>query len=138
MASIGASKREHRQYLGAVVVHCFTGEGHALDRYLELDLHIGITGWICDERRGLHLRELVSRIPADRLMVETDSPYLLPRDLRPKPKGRRNEPMHLPHVVRQIAINRGEDPMQCARQASATARQFFSLPDAKEESVSND
>jgi TatD DNase family protein len=122
--------REHRAQLGAVVVHCFTGDGAALDAYLELDLHIGITGWICDERRGTHLRELVSRIPADRLMVETDSPYLLPRDLRPKPSNRRNEPMHLSHVLQQLAADRGEDPLQCAAQTTATARAFFSLPPA--------
>lgn len=120
--------REHRSHLGAVVVHCFTGEDAALDAYLELDLHIGITGWICDERRGSHLREMVPRIPVDRLMVETDSPYLLPRDLRPKPKSRRNEPMHLPHVLRQVAADRGQDPLECAAQTTAAARAFFSLP----------
>ena len=120
--------REHRSHLGAVVVHCFTGEDTALDAYLDLDLHIGITGWICDERRGLHLREMVSRIPADRLMVETDSPYLLPRDLRPKPKSRRNEPMYLPHVLRQVAADRAQDPLECAAHTAATARAFFALP----------
>ncbi|MFT5173171.1 MAG: TatD DNase family protein [Gammaproteobacteria bacterium] len=120
--------REHRAQLGAIVVHCFTGDGAALDAYLELDLHIGITGWICDERRGIHLRDLMSRIPTDRLMVETDSPYLLPRDLRPKPKNRRNEPMYLAHVLRQVAAGRGQDPVECAAQTTATARAFFSLP----------
>lgn len=120
--------REHRAQLGAIVVHCFTGDDGALDAYLELDLHIGITGWICDERRGVRLRDLVSRIPPDRLMVETDSPYLLPRDLRPKPKNRRNEPMYLPHVLRQVAAERGQDPIECAAQTTATARAFFSLP----------
>lgn len=120
--------REHRPHLGAVVVHCFTGSDAALDAYLELDLHIGITGWICDERRGLHLRELVSRIPANRLMVETDAPYLLPRDLRPKPKNRRNEPSHLAHIVQQVAQARGENPAVCAERTTATARAFFRLP----------
>ena len=120
--------REHRPDLGEVVVHCFTGDDTALDAYLELDLHIGITGWICDERRGMHLRELVRRIPAQRLMVETDSPYLLPRDLRPKPKSRRNEPMHLPHILRQVASARAQAPVECAAQTTATARAFFSLP----------
>ena len=120
--------REHRSHLGDVVVHCFTGEGSALDKYLELDLHIGITGWICDERRGLHLRDLVASIPANRLMVETDSPYLLPRDLRPRPKSRRNEPMHLPHVVHQIAASRAQEPLLLAQHTSATARAFFRLP----------
>jgi TatD DNase family protein len=64
------------------VVHCFTGKGEQLDAYLELGLYIGITGWICEERRGLSLRSLVPRIPLSRLMLETDAPFLTPRDLR--------------------------------------------------------
>lgn len=120
--------REHRSGLGAAVVHCFTGDEAALDAYLELDLHIGITGWICDERRGLHLRELVSRVPSNRLMVETDAPYLLPRDLRPKPKSRRNEPSHLAHILQRVAQARDEDPAVCAAQTATTARAFFRLP----------
>ncbi|VTM23391.1 Deoxyribonuclease TatD [Raoultella terrigena] len=54
-------------------------------RGLERGLYIGITGWVCDERRGLELRNLLTEIPADRLLIETDAPYLLPRDLSPKP-----------------------------------------------------
>jgi TatD DNase family protein len=69
------------------VVHCFTGSGEALHAYLELGLYIGITGWICDERRGLGLRSLLPRIPLSRLMLETDAPFLTPRDLRPAPRG---------------------------------------------------
>jgi len=81
---------EFRDALGKVVVHCFTDSGEALDDYLHLDCHIGITGWICDERRGHHLKELVQTIPDDRLMLETDAPYLKPRNLRPKVKTHRN------------------------------------------------
>ncbi|HET6546499.1 MAG TPA: TatD family hydrolase [Rhodanobacteraceae bacterium] len=109
------------------VVHCFTGEDLELDDYLARDFHIGITGWICDERRGLHLRELVKRIPADRLMLETDSPYLLPRDLLPKPSHRRNEPMFLAHVCAAVAAARDEPPEVTAANATATARAFFGL-----------
>ena len=61
------------------VVHCFTGSRESLKMYLDLGLHIGITGWICDERRGMPLRELVREIPLDRLMIETDAPYLVPQ-----------------------------------------------------------
>src|SRR5581483_1449708 len=61
-----------RGRIGPAVVHCFTGESAELDDYLDRGFHIGITGWICDERRGTHLRELVKRIPSDRLMLETD------------------------------------------------------------------
>ncbi|HET8551553.1 MAG TPA: TatD family hydrolase [Gammaproteobacteria bacterium] len=109
------------------IVHCFTGTAEELDDYLARDLYIGITGWICDERRGLHLREFVDRIPADRLMIETDAPYLLPRDLDPKPATRRNEPVHLPHIARVLAECRGDDPERLAAQTTANAQQFFAL-----------
>ncbi len=116
-----------RDALSAVVVHCFTDDRHALYDYLDLDCHIGITGWICDERRGTHLRKLVRDIPANRLMLETDAPYLLPRDLEPKPSHRRNEPMYLAHICREAARERGEDPALTAANSTATARAFFGL-----------
>src|SRR5690606_40902131 len=97
---------------------------------LDRDWHIGITGWLCDERRGRHLREIVGSIPANRLMVETDAPYLLPRSLDPMPKDRRNEPMYLPHIVEELARDRGEDPEATAAATTATARAFFRLPGA--------
>lgn len=118
---------EYRSQLGPAVIHCFTGDEAALDRYLELDLHVGITGWICDERRGTHLRELVARIPLDRLMLETDSPYLLPRDLVPRPKSRRNEPMHLRHILETVAACRRVDAETLADATTRTARAFFGL-----------
>lgn len=120
--------RSHQKELPPAVLHCFTGNGEALEAYLDFGLFIGITGWICDERRGLHLRELVSRIPAGRLMVETDSPYLLPRDLVPKPESRRNEPKYLPHIAEVIATARGETVTTVALHTTATARRFFGLP----------
>ena len=118
-----------RARLTRAVIHCFTGDGDALDAYLDLDLHVGVTGWICDERRGLHLRGIVDRVPFDRLMIETDAPYLLPRDLVPKPKTRRNEPMHLPHILRAVADAVGCEPDALARSTTETARRFFGLPD---------
>ncbi len=117
-----------RDKVGPVVVHCFTDERRALFDYLDLDCHIGITGWICDERRGQHLRELVRHIPAERLLIETDAPYLLPRDLRPKPAHHRNEPAHLPHIAAAIAACRGESVAELAKQTTANARAFFRLP----------
>lgn len=69
------------------VVHCFTGTRAELAAYLDMGLYIGITGWICDERRGKHLQQLVRSIPLDRLMIETDAPFLTPRDLKEKPAG---------------------------------------------------
>jgi TatD DNase family protein len=116
--------------LGAAVVHCFTGERRELFDYLDRDWYIGITGWLCDERRGAHLRELVKHIPAERLMIETDAPYLLPRTLKPMPKDRRNEPMFLAHIVEELARDRGEDVATVAAATTAAARNFFRLPDA--------
>jgi TatD DNase family protein len=117
--------REYRARLTAAVAHCFTGDGRELRDYLDLDLSIGITGWICDERRGLHLRDLVRLVPLDRLMIETDAPYLMPRDLRPKPGGRRNEPKYLPHILRAVAACRGEPPEAVAEATTRNAAAFF-------------
>lgn len=119
--------KDHRDRLPGAVVHCFTGEEGPLRSYLDIDCHIGITGWICDERRGTHLRSLVRIIPPERLMAETDAPFLLPRDLRPKPKTRRNEPMHLPHVVRTIAGCVGRPFESVAEETLRTTRAFFGL-----------
>jgi TatD DNase family protein len=117
--------REYRDGLAAGVAHCFTGDARELDDYLDLGLSIGITGWICDERRGQHLRELVRRIPLDRLMVETDAPYLLPRDLSPRPQSRRNEPKYLPHILETVASCRGEPPERVADATTRNALKFF-------------
>lgn len=120
--------RPYLGQLGPVVVHCFTGSGPELDDYLSLGFHIGITGWICDERRGLHLRELVKRIPLDRLMLETDAPFLTPRTIRPKPKDGRNEPVYLPYVVNAVAESLNLSSAEVARATTETARKFFGLP----------
>lgn len=120
--------RPLRDRLSRVVVHCFTGGQRELFDCLDLDCDIGITGWICDERRGTHLKELVRNVPPHRLMVETDAPYLLPRDLPHKPSHRRNEPMYLPHVARAVAHARGEALETLAATTTATATAFFSLP----------
>ena len=114
--------------LGSAVVHCFTGTREELFDYLDQDWHIGITGWLCDERRGKHLRELVRHIPANRLMIETDAPYLLPRTLDPMPKDRRNEPAFLPHIAEEVARDRGESVEGVAASTTAVAAAFFRLP----------
>ena len=118
--------------LGPKVVHCFTGSRDELFDYLDQDWHIGITGWLCDERRGAHLRELVKHIPAQRLMIETDAPYLLPRTLKPMPKDRRNEPAFLAHIAEELARDRGEAVAITAAHSTATAAAFFRLPNASE------
>ena len=123
-----AIMREFEGRIGPAVVHCFTGTRGELFDCLDRDWHIGITGWLCDERRGQHLRALVRHIPAERLMIETDAPYLLPRTVRPQPSHRRNEPMYLAHIVEELARDRGEDVARTAAATSATAAAFFRLP----------
>ena len=116
----------HRPSLTGGVVHCFTGDARALARYLEMDLYIGITGWICDERRGRHLLDLVQMIPRERILVETDAPYLFPRDL--DRSRRRNEPCFVRHVAATVAKARGETPDDLAAISTENARRLFALP----------
>jgi TatD DNase family protein len=120
--------KDYLPRLAGGVAHCFTGDGRELRDYLELGLSIGITGWICDERRGAHLRDVVRLIPLDRLMLETDAPYLLPRDLEPRPKSRRNEPRYLPHILETVAACRGEAPATVADATNRNALAFFGFP----------
>lgn len=121
--------REFRDRLPAAVVHCFTDTRQALFDYLDLDCHIGITGWICDERRGLELKDIVADIPEDRLMLESDAPYLKPRNLRPKARTHRNEPCWLPWTGGTLAALRSTAPERLAMTTSANARAVFGLPE---------
>ena len=120
--------RERKEDLHRCIIHCFTGTATDLAGYLEDGWHIGITGWICDERRGVELQRLVADIPKDRLMLETDAPWLLPRTMSPRPKSRRNEPAFLPWVARKVAECRSEAPEAVATYTTANARRFFGLP----------
>jgi len=126
-ADFMAMLREHPDLLARAVLHCFTGGVDELDDCLAAGLSIGVTGWICDERRGEALRTAAGRIPDDRLMLESDGPYLLPRTLQPKPAHRRNEPMYLPVILEAVASCRGQAVEQVAAQTTANARRFFGL-----------
>ncbi|MEX0962574.1 MAG: TatD family hydrolase [Pseudohongiellaceae bacterium] len=117
----------YRDQIVGGVVHCFTDNRKALEDYLALDMYIGITGWICDERRGIELQKLLSLIPADRLLLETDAPYLLPRTLSPRPKTRRNEPKYLLEVLKTVAACSGRSCEQIAQQTSENAVRLFKL-----------
>lgn len=131
---------EYRAALADACVHCFTDTREALESYLALDCHIGITGWACDPRRGAPLRAVVPFIPGGRLMIETDAPYLLPHNVprgqrpsslhsdKPGIDGRRNEPGYLPWVARALAELRGEPVETLAAQTTRNARRFFRLP----------
>ncbi|MDR9857971.1 TatD family hydrolase [Paenibacillus sp. VCA1] len=127
-ADFAAIMRDYPDMIAKSVVHCFTGTREELETYVEMGFHIGITGWICDERRGQHLRELVKNIPLDRLMIETDAPYLTPRDLRPKPKDGRNEPAFLAHIAKVIASCMGKDVEEVANGTAKTTKAFFQIP----------
>jgi len=120
--------RPRRDSLVGGVAHCFTGgPAEALD-YLELDLYIGITGWLCDPQRGTSLREAVPQIPLERLLLETDAPYLLPKDLAAKPRNRRNEPKFLPHILDTIASLRDESVEELAFATRRNTERLFNLP----------
>jgi TatD DNase family protein len=119
---------QHASRLGGGVAHCFTDSREAARAYLDRGLYIGITGWLCDERRGAALREIVRYLPRDRLLIETDAPYLLPRNLEPRPKDRRNEPMYLPQVLSTLAACREEEPEVLAEATTRNAITLFGWP----------
>jgi TatD DNase family protein len=121
--------KQYRAGLPGAVVHCFTGGMRELEAYLSIDCYIGITGWICDERRGSHLIPLLTTIPANRLLLETDAPYLLPRNLPRSVRGKsgRNEPCFLPHIAACIAEILSKTPEQIAEETSDNAARLFGL-----------
>ena len=120
-----AMLREHPGVATRAVLHCFTDGVAELEECLAAGLCIGVTGWVCDERRGGALRAALPRIPDDRLMLETDGPYLLPRTIQPKSAHRRNEPMYLPVVLDEVARCRGQAPTEVAALTTANACRFF-------------
>ncbi len=126
-ADFMAVLRDYRPRLKDGIAHCFTGQRNELEDCLQMDLAIGITGWICDERRGKHLLPLVPLIPSQRLMLETDAPYLLPRSLKPQPATRRNEPSFLAEVAATVARARNESVEQLAASSTAAATVYFGL-----------
>lgn len=123
--------KEFRGSLGKTVTHCFTGGPDALNEYLSLDHYIGITGWLCDERRGQALRQAAREIPDARIMIESDAPYLLPRgtDFPSLPNKRRNEPCTLPVVLDALAGLRDQDPRYLAERIRQNTMEFFGIPE---------
>jgi TatD DNase family protein len=116
-----------RARLAGGVAHCFTDGPEELAAYLDLDLHIGVTGWVCDERRGARLREALPHIPLERLLLETDAPYLVPRDVVPQPRGRRNEPRFLAHILERVAAGMNRSVDEVAAATTANAERLFRL-----------
>jgi TatD DNase family protein len=113
------------QQISHGVTHCFTGDVQQLKAYLDLGLYIGITGWVCDERRGEALQQALRYIPSDRLLLETDAPYLLPRTMQPKPKSRRNEPAYLPAIAQMVARLTNRTMDELATLTWQNSRQLF-------------
>lgn len=109
------------------IAHCFTGSRQQMQHYLDAGLYIGITGWLCDERRGSELQEALKYLPLDRLILETDAPYLLPRTLTPKPKSRRNEPAFLPAIATAVAAIGGYDLADVAWHSYHNCQQLFGV-----------
>lgn len=101
--------KKHPEICTKSVVHCFTGNKETLDKYLSMGFSIGITGWICDDRRAGELREAVRIIPMDRILIETDAPYLTPRNVQGL--ARTNVPQNIKYVVKDLAkyMNVSED-----------------------------
>jgi TatD DNase family protein len=89
------------------VTHCFTGNKNQLKDYLDLGLYIGITGWVCDQRRNEDLLESIKYIPLNRLLIETDAPYLMPKHLEKELKSRRNEPKYIREIAEFISHHKG-------------------------------
>ena len=112
------------------VVHCFTGTTDEAKTFVGLGLHIGITDWICDDREGRSkgLCEAVRCVPAGKLMVETDAPYLTPRTIRPnRNRPWRNEPCLLPHVMSKVAEAREQTMEDLSAECLETTNKFFQL-----------
>ena len=121
---------KYRKTLKGGVVHCFTGDIEQMNRYLELDLYIGITGWVCDLKRGQTLREAVKSLPLNRILLETDAPYLRPKGL---PNNRKvdngnNEPAYLPFVAKEAANLMGTNLTTLELASQANTQALFKIP----------
>ena len=117
--------RKYSSDINKSVVHCFTGTKKQLNDYLELDCYIGVTGWICDAKRNVELRKTIKNIPLERLMIETDCPYLIPKNLEEKPKNNRNEPTYLNHIADEVAALMKKDINDIREKTYKTSLSFF-------------
>ena len=119
--------KKHDSVIDKSVVHCFTGNKQEAQNYIELGCYIGVTGWICDMRRGKNLQKAVSVIPPEKLMIETDAPFLIPKNFDKRPKKNRNEPKYLPHILKTIALYMNIDEEELANQVNKNTKEFFKL-----------
>ena len=107
------------------VVHCYTGNKEVAEKLVDMGFHIGITGWICDERRAGDLREAVKFIPPERILLETDAPYLTPRGI-PGLK-RTNVPQNIVYVAKALAHYMGMSEADVIRHAKANTERLFGI-----------
>lgn len=119
--------KKHPDICKKSVVHCFTGEKATLDKYLSMGFSIGITGWICDDRRAKELREAVHIIPLDRILVETDAPYLTPKNV-PGLAGT-NVPQNIMYVVRDLAKYMKVTEDELIQNARVNSERIFQIKD---------
>ena len=122
--------KKHPDICKKSVVHCFTGDKETLKRYLDMGFSIGITGWICNDRRAKELREAVRLIPLDRILIETDAPYLTPRNV--PGLDRTNVPGNIRYVAKDLARYMGVAEEDLIRHARENTRRLFHLPEAGE------
>ncbi|MFZ5569353.1 MAG: TatD family hydrolase [Thermodesulfobacteriota bacterium] len=119
--------KSHHRRSRRGVVHCFSGTVEEMRNYVDMGLHIGITGILTNRQRGEQLREMVPEIPGDRLVVETDAPYLTPTPERNR--FRRNEPAFVRSTFLKLAAVRGEEPAALAATIWNNTLQLFDITD---------
>lgn len=117
--------KKHPAICSRSVVHCFTGDKKTLDRYLSMGFSIGITGWICDDRRAKALREAVKLISLDRVLLETDAPYLTPRNV--PGLARTNVPQNIVYVAKELAGYMGVREEELIQHAKENTERIFQI-----------
>ncbi|AZA53447.1 TatD family hydrolase [Chryseobacterium sp. G0201] len=117
---------EYLSKLPEAVVHCFTGTLEEAKVYLDKGFYLGFTGAISDEKRFKHLEDVIKYIPLDRMMIETDAPFMLPKNM-PRTQNRRNEPSYLPYVAQTIAKLKKVSISEVADETTEVARKFFRI-----------
>ena len=115
----------HKEICKKSIVHCFTGNTETLKKYLSMGCYIGITGWICDSCRAKDLRQAVRYIPLDRIMIETDSPFLTPKNIQGLNKT--NYPQNVKYVAKELAIHMGVPENILISKAKENTEHFFSI-----------
>ena len=115
----------HKEICKKSIVHCFTGNTETLKKYLSMGCYIGITGWICDSRRAKDLRQAVKYIPLDRIMIETDSPFLTPKNIQGLSKT--NYPQNVKYIAKELAMHMGVPENTLISKAKENTEHFFSI-----------